>query len=134
MLLMLMAPLISYAQTSYPVKTVIGSDTCIIISLEQGRSINVAFVELQGCQDETSRLKMVIDTAAQIVHVQQEQIADKDQELKLKQDIINQQKGVNLNLDKEIVSLTRKDKVSKFERNILFLAAGFLALKLFVFK
>lgn len=119
---------LSFSQNSYPAKVVINNDTVCAISIAQIDSINLTYVHLQECNELVDTLESTIlnygkldSTQKSIIHVQEEQIIELQNENNIKDIIIK-------NDDKIIETLTKDNKCLKLQRNILVGVAGILIL------
>ena len=130
--ILMLTALQSYSQKTYPSRVVIDRDTVILITLDQAQRVNVAFIKLDEYSDMVSQLKTIIDTAARLIDLQRNEIDLRKEQLKVKSDIVDQQRFVIKNLDAEVARINRKNTMNKFERNVLIVVGGFLTYKLIV--
>jgi len=125
---MLTAPSI-FCQSGYPTKAVINGDTVCILRIDQVADINSAFVELDECVELNGSLRTIIDTCADLVDEQANQLTEQGQMLVLKDDIIRQQKGLLKNSDVLLAKMEKNIKLGRIEKIGLAVLVLLLVLK-----
>lgn len=107
------------SQTVYPRQAVIDSDTVGILSIEQVRTLNKTFVDLDECREMKDSLHSQIKTYDKLTMEQGHVITSQDKEIKLKQNIITEQQKI-LAIDEKMSN--------KMQQQIVWLKAQRIAL------
>ena len=130
----MLTSLFTFCQADYPSKSVINGDTVCILLIEQVRSINQSYVQLDGCRELTDTLKSIVKKQDFAIKAQKNLLTNYETQLAASSDIIKKQDVVIYDFKKLDASNQRKVYLLKIQRNSLAVICAIAALKIFIFK
>lgn len=121
-----------FAQVIYPRKIYIAPDTIVGITTDQVKKLNLAFVQLDFQKSLADSFRVIIKEQTNTIKLQDINISSYKSDMKIKQNIIDNDLGIIKNYKLLDQSSQRKTKFLRLQRNVLAIAVAVAIVKIFL--